>query len=178
MSNHRIRPKHSKAPRRGDWCAFWPVWALCGGLMLLSVIALASVYIADRPQKSDIPVVAMGKDQDLHLDMTKLNLRQLHLFEVRAAGQKARVVVQRTDDNTVHVGLASCSICYRSHNRHYAKNGQMMCGECNSQMNFETKDRKAGTNSCALVEVPHTKTDRDLTVLTRDVLAMAAKQPQ
>lgn len=177
MSNQRIR-KHSKTPRRGDWCTLWPVWALCGGLGLLFVFALAGVYIANLPQKSDIPVVAVGEGQDLHLDPAKLNLRQLHLFEVRAAGQKARVVVQRTDDNTVHVGLASCSICYRSHNRHYAKNGQMMCGECNSQMNFEAKDRRAGTNGCALVEVPHTETSSNITVLTRDVLAVAAQQPQ
>ncbi len=178
MSNHRIRPKHSKAPRRGDWCAFWPVWALCGGLMLLSVIALASVYIADRPQKSDIPVVAMSKDQDLHLDAAKLSPRQLHLFEVSASGQKAKIVVEMTDDKTVHVALASCRTCYRSHNRHYAKNGQMMCGECNSQMNFEVKDRKAGTTGCALVEIPHAETSSNITVLTRDVLAVAAQQPQ
>lgn len=144
----------------------------------LAVFAFVRIYIADLPQKSDIPVVAEGEGQDLYLDTAKLNLRQQHLFEISASGQKARVAVQRTDDTTLRVALASCRTCYRSRNRHYAKNGQMMGGECNSQMNFEAKDRKAGTNGCALVEVPHTETDPDLTVLTRDVRAMAAKQPQ
>jgi len=146
--------------------------------MLLFVFALSSVYISDRPQKSDISVVAVGEGKELRLDASNLTSRQLHLFEVSASGQKVRVVVQRTDDKTVRVALASCRTCYRSHDRHYAKNGHMMCGECNSQMNFETKDRKEGTDGCVLVEVPHAETNGNVAVLARDVLAAAAKQPQ
>ena len=121
MGNHLIYAKHPKALRRGDWYALWPVWALCAGLSLLLAFALAREYIADLPQKSDIPVVALGENRDLHLDTSKLNSRQFHLFEVSASGQKVRVVVQRTDDKAVRVALASCRTCYRSRDRHYAK---------------------------------------------------------
>lgn len=178
MSSHRIHPRHSKAPGRGNWYVLWPVWALCGGLALLFVFALASTYIAYRPQKSDIPVVAVGNGQDLHMDPQKLVPQQLHLFEVSSSGQKVKVVVQRTDDKAVQVALASCRTCYRSHDRHYVKNGQMMCAECNERMNFEAKGQKTGTNGCALVELPHTQTNGNITVLLRDVLAQAAKMPQ
>ena len=178
MSHHRIQTRPPKAPRRNDWFVFWPVWAICGGLALLFVFLLASVYVSYRPQKSDVPVVAVGDGQDLHLDRARLNSRQLHLFEVSSSGQKVKVVVQRMDDKTVQVALASCRTCYRSHDRHYVKNGQMMCAECNERMNFEAKGQKAGTNGCALVEIPHTQTSGNITVLLRDVLAQAARMPQ
>jgi uncharacterized membrane protein len=178
MSNHQIRVKRTKTPRHGDWYTLWPVWALCGGLLLLLVFGLGWVYVVNLPPKSDIPLVALGGGRDLHLDPSKLSSQQLHLFEARASGQKVKFVVERTQDKTVHVALASCRICYRSRDRHFAKSGQMMCGECNMPMNFESRDQKPGTNSCALVEVPHAETDRDITVLTSDVLAVAAKQPR
>ncbi len=178
MGHSRIKPKPSKAPRRYGWHELWPVWALCAGLLLLSAFFLTWEYVAYLPQKSDIPVVVLDRGRDLHLDPSKLVSQQLHLFEARASGQKVKFIIERTQDKTVHVALASCQACYRNRDRHFARNGQMTCGECNMPMTFESKDRKAGTNSCALVELPHTETDRDITVLTRDVLAMAAKQPQ
>ena len=178
MSNHHIRAKRLKMPQRGDWYALWPVWAICGCLLLLAAFGLVWQYVANLPQKSDMPVIALDGGRDLHLERGKLASQQLHLFEARASGQKVKYVVERTQDKTVRVALASCRICYRSRERHFTKNGQMMCGACNMPMNFESKDRKTGTNSCALVEIPHTETDRDITVLTRDVLAMAATQPQ
>ncbi len=178
MSNHHIRANRLKRPQRGDWYALWPVWAICGGLSLLAVFAFVWQYVAGLPQKSDIPVVALDSGRDLHLDPSKLGSQQLHLYEARASGQKVKFIVERTQNKTVHVALASCRTCYRSRDRHFVKNGQMMCGECNSQMNFEAKDRKAGTAGCALVEIPHTETDRDIAVLARDVLAQAEKQPR
>lgn len=175
MSHQRIRSKSSKAEKKRDWSAPWPVWGLCAGLLLLVAFALVWEYVAYFPQRSDIPVVVLSRGQDLHLDPSKLIPQQLHLFEVRASGQKVKFIVERTQNKTAHVALATCRICYRSRDRHYAKNGQMMCGECNGPMAFESKDRKPGTNSCTLAEIPHKETDRDLTVLASDALAEAAK---
>ncbi len=178
MSNHHIHAKRPKTPKRGDWYALWPVWALCGGLLLFVAFALVWQYIAGLPPKSDIPVVALEGGRDLHIDPSKVVSQQLHLFEARASGQKVKFIVERTQDNIVHAALASCRTCYRSRDRHYAAQGKMMCGECNMPMNFVSRGKQASTNSCALVEIPHAETDRDITVLTRDVLAMAAKQPR
>ena len=178
MSHHLIHAKHPKPPHRGDWYALWPVWALCAGFLLLVVFGLVREYVTDLPQKSDVPVVALGDGQDLHLDPDKLGPKQLHLFEASVSGRKAKFIVERTQDKTVHVALASCRTCYRSHDLHYVRKGQMICGECNVPMAFESKDGKAISNNCALAKVRHTETNRDVTVLARDVIAQAAKLPQ
>jgi uncharacterized membrane protein len=176
MSNHLIYAKHPKAPKWSDWYVLWPVWALCAGLLLMVAFALVWEYVAYLPPRSDIPEVALSHGRDLHLDPSKLIPQQLRLFEVRSWEQKVKFLVERTQDKTVHAALASCHTCYRSHDRHYAEHGQMICGECNGPMAFESKDRRPGANSCVLVEIPHTETDRDITVLARDVLSEAAKQ--
>jgi uncharacterized membrane protein len=178
MSNHHIHPKRLTTPKRGDWYALWPVWALCGGLVLLLAFGLGWEYVANLPPKSDIPVATLDDGRDLHMDPRKLVSEQLHVFEAHASGQKLKFIVERTQDNVVHAALASCKTCYRSRDRHYAAKGKMMCGECNMPMNFVTQGKQTSTNSCALVEVPHTETKENITVLVRDVLAQAAKMPQ
>ncbi len=176
MSHHpRIR---SKPPHGGDWRPFRPALALCSGLLLLVVYGFVRETIADRPPQSNVPVVVLGHDKVLHLDPTKLQPSQIHLFEADASGQKVKFIVERIQNNTIHVALASCRTCYRSRDRHYTRNGEMICSECNAPMAFEPKHSISGSRSCALVEIPHTETARDVAVLTRDVLAQAAKLPQ
>ncbi len=177
MSNHRIRVNRSKLPRRGDWYTLWPVWALCAVPILMLTFAAIREYRASLPQKSDVPLVALRDGQDLHIDAGKLNSGQLNLFEASASGQKVKFIVERTQNKSVHVALASCRACYHSHNPHYARKGEMICGKCNESMAFESKGQKAGTNNCTLPEIPHTETDRDVVVLARDVLAQAVKRP-
>jgi uncharacterized membrane protein len=135
-----------------------------------------SRYRSERPQKSDIPVIALGRD--LHLDPRELSTQQLHLFKVSVSGKKAEFIVRRTPDEVIHVALASCKACYRNHNSHYAKNGEMICGECKGAMFFESKGQKGDPNHCALAELPHSETDRELIVSSRVVLAETAKLPQ
>lgn len=178
MSNHGIGRKHRKPSRHGDWQVLWPVWAICTILLLFGAFVIVRVYREDSPQKSDIPVIALSEGQNLHLDQSKLRSPQLHLFEASASGQRVKFIVQRTPDQTVHVAVASCRACYRSRNSHYARNGEMICGQCKEAMDFEPKGRQANTNHCALVEVPHTESDGNVAVLVRDVFAQAAKLPQ
>jgi uncharacterized membrane protein len=178
MNNRRIHAKHRKTTYRGDWHALWPVWALCAVLLLFVGIVVFQEHRATLPQKSDIPVISLGDAQDLHLDRSKVSSPQLHLFEASASGQKVKFIVQRTQDNTIHVALASCRVCYHSRNSPYARKDEMVCGRCRQAMRFESKDQKAGTNTCALAEIPHTETDREVVVLARDVFAQVAKLPQ
>ena len=178
MSNHRIKNMHPGASSRNGWYVLWPVWAICAFLLSLGVFAVVREYRAELPKKSDVPVIAMSEGQDLRLDANKLNSRDLLLFEVSSSEEKVKIAVQRTDDKIVHFALASCRACYRNRDHHYAQQGQMMCGKCNMPMKFELKDQKADTNSCALVEIPHTEKDGNIAVLARDVLAQAQKVPQ
>ena len=178
MSHHRIKRVPSVSNSPGSWHVLWPVWAICSFLLLLGAFVAVREYQMDLPKKSDIPVVAVSEDHDLHLESSKLSSGELHLFEVRTSGEMVRVAVQRSGGGTVRVALASCRACYKNRDHHYAEKGKMMCGKCNMPMKFESNDRKAATNSCALVELPHTENDGDIAVLVRDVLALVHKLPQ
>ncbi len=177
MSSHRIKPAKQSLTSRETWHVLWPVWAICSVLLLFGVFVVVREYLMELPKKSDVPVVAVSDGQNLRLETNKLSLGKLHLFEVSTSGEKVKVAVQRAGDGTVHVALASCRSCYRNRDHHYAKQGQMMCGKCNMTMKFESKDQKADTNSCALVEIPHTETNGDIAVLTRDVIAQVGNLP-
>ena len=178
MSHHRIKRVPSVSNSRRTWHVLWPVWAICSFPLLLGTFVALREYQMELPQKSDIPVVVVSEGKDLHLGSNKLDSRDLYLFEVSSPGEKVKIAVQRTDDRTVHVALASCRACYRNRDHHYAKQGQMMCGKCSMPMKFESKNQKADTNSCALVELPHTEKDGNIAVSTVDVLARAQKLPQ
>lgn len=170
MGHSRIKPKPSKAPRRYGWRETWPVWALGGFFFLIIAVCLIQAYRVYGPQKSDVLVVALKPSQDLHLDAETLKPMQLHLFEANASGKKVRFIVERTQDNVIHVSLASCRVCYRSRDRHYVQKGEMICGECNGPMQFEGKNQKTPANTCALAEIPHKEIGRDLVVSVRDVI--------
>lgn len=132
----------------------------------------------ELPKKSDIPVVVVSEGHDLHLESSKLRSGELHLFEVSTSGEKVRVAVERSGGGTTHVALASCRACYKNRDHHYAEKGKMMCGKCSTPMKFESNGQKADTNSCALVELPHTEKDGNIAVLARDVLALVHRLPQ
>ncbi len=178
MSNHGINRKHPKPTRHGGWRVLWPAWAICTILLLFGAFVIVREYREDLPQKSDIPVIALSDGQNLHLDQSKLRSTQLHLFEVNASGKAVKFIVQRTPYQIVHVALARCKACYRNRVTHYARNGEMICGQCKESMYFESKGRQPRANHCALVEVPHEESNGDVAVLARDVLVQAEKQPQ
>lgn len=178
MSNHRIKVNHFKMHERGHSYMFWPLCLITAFLLLPIGFSVVREYLANRPQHSDIAPVSLGDGWDLHLDKSKLQNGQMHLFEASASGQKLLFLVQKTQDRTVHVALASCKACYHDRDSHYARKGQMMCGKCKEPMTFESGSQQATRNGCALPEIHHTETDREVTVLTNDVLAQAATAVQ
>lgn len=169
MSNSRVKSKRSNELRHYGWRETWPVWAVGGFFVLVIAFCLIQTYRVYGPQKSDVPIVALKPAQDLHLDTRGLGPQQLRLFEAKVSGEKVRFLVERTQGNAIHVSLASCRVCYRSRDRHYAQKGQMICGECNGPMPFESRGQNAPANSCALAEIPHREEGTDLMVSLSDV---------
>ena len=178
MSNSRISRKRARSSLNGGWRTLWPVWTLFTVLLLYGVGVFVGDHWAELPHKGDTPVISLAEDQDVHIDSHHLRSDQLHLFEAKASGQRAKFIIERTPDSVVHVALASCSACYRNRNSHYARKGTMICGQCKETMDFEAKGRQPRTDHCSLVEVSHTESDGGVAVLARDVLAQAAKIPQ
>ncbi|MBS1805545.1 MAG: DUF2318 domain-containing protein [Acidobacteria bacterium] len=174
MGHARIKPKHA-VTRQHHWYSHWPLWVLFGVFAALISISFIQMYRSEGPQKSDIQAVVLAAGQDLHIDPAELKPTELHLFEGSASGQKVKFIVRRTQDNVVHVSLATCRACYRSKNPHYVQKNEMMCGECNMPMRSESEKGAPGDTRCTLPEIPHTETAHDITVLIRDVLAQTAK---
>jgi uncharacterized membrane protein len=175
MSHSRTNSNRSKTNHCVRWNTFWPVWAVCAALISFCISGYVEVYFAERPQKSDIPVVSIGPGQDLRLDMGELSPGKLHLYEVSYKARRVQLVVQRTQDNAVHVALATCRACYRSKNPHYVRNGVMMCGKCETAMYYGSKLQRKGVNGCVLPEIPHTEGNGKVTILARDVFDQASQ---
>lgn len=175
MSNHRIKIEHHKSRHSADWYLFWPVCLIAAFLLLPVTLTFLGEYLENRPKHSDIAPVSIGDAHDLQLAKSSLRAGQMYLFEASASGRRVRFLVQQTQDKTVHVALASCMACYHNRDSHYAKKGQMICGKCKGPMTFESASQQANKNTCALPEIPHRETDHEVTVLTRDAIAQAAK---
>lgn len=178
MSYLRTKPRRPGTLNRLDWCPPWPVWAAGGFFLLISVVCLIQIERVYGPQKSDVPVTAVQPEPDLRLDTGKLKPMQPHLFQANVSGKTVRFVVERTRDNVVHVALATCSVCFRSRNPHYVRNGEMICGQCNGPMPFAPKGQTTVGHSCLLVEIPHRVINGELIVSMRDVIAQNSKLSQ
>lgn len=174
MGHARMKTKHEKI-RQHHWYSYWPLWLLFGLPAALTTAVLIQAYRSDGPQKSDTAPVVLADGQDLHLDPATLKPTELYLFEGSTSGQKVKFIVRRTQDNVVHVSLATCRACYRSKNPHYVQKNEMMCGRCNMPMRSETEKGAPGDTRCTLPDIPHTESAHNITVLIRDVLAQSAK---
>jgi len=162
MNRYRTKSKARDYSLRKDWRMFWPVLAILAVPLLLTALALVKTSWPVRPQK-----LLVG--QDLHLNISKLRPNQLHLFETNVSGQQVRFVVERMQDNTIHVALAACPFCYRERRSNRIQDGAVICSRCNGSMEFASTEVAANANSCDLSEIPHRVSARTLTVLARDV---------
>lgn len=170
MSHHRIKPK-SDISLRKNWRVFWPVLAVLAVPLLITVLVMVATFWAGHPQK-------LAANRDLQLDVVKLRVNQLHLFETSVSGEKVRFVVERTPDNTVHVAVAACKFCYRERRSNRVQDGVVLCARCNGSMNFESTKAGGHANSCDLSEIPHQETTRTITVLARDIAQTVTKLAQ
>ena len=105
-----IEVSNLKMHERGHSYMFCPLCLITAFLLLPIAFSVVREYLANRQQHSDIAPVSLGDQQVLHLDRSKLQAGQMHLFEVSASGQKLLFLVQKTQDKTVHVALASCKL--------------------------------------------------------------------
>lgn len=174
MNHNRTTIKRSKKQIRCGWRELWPVWAIGGFFLLLTVACLVHVYRVYGPQKSDVQAVSIRPDEYLRVTLAKLVLMQLHLYEVKASGGTVHFIVERTQDRIVHVALAACSVCLRSGNPNYTRKGKMICGRCNGPMPFTARGKATVAHICSLPEIPHKEINGELIVSMRDVLHRAS----
>lgn len=171
MSHHRIKPKPERYSLRKNWRIFWPVLAVFAFPILLIALVIVKTSWPYHSQK-----LAAGRD--LHLDIAKLRPNHLYLFEMSVSREKVRFVVERAQDNTIHVALAACPFCYRERRANRVQDGAVFCRRCNGSMDFAFTKTKERMNSCDLSEIPHQQTAQTLTVLARDIAQTVTRVAQ
>ncbi|MDT8069531.1 MAG: Fe-S-containing protein [Terriglobia bacterium] len=152
---------------------FWPLWALCGVLLLSLMYVFVRIYIDERPKGSDIAVVDIPETREIRLQTADFHLGELHLFHVSGTG--IILAVKRLKDWRVHAALSSCTVCSRQGHNSYAKRDQLFCGICNQPMRFENDTVAARTakNQCPLPEVPISEQGGTIVIASKDVLRIA-----
>ena len=171
MNRYRSKSKARDYSLRKDWRLFWPVLVILAVPLFLTALVIVKTSWPVRSQK-------LLAGQDLHLNIAKLRLNQLHLFETNVSGQKVRFVVERTQDNTIHVALAACRFCYRERRSNRIQDGAVICSRCNGSMDFVSAKTGRRTNSCDLSEVPHQQSTQTLTVLALDIAQTVTRLSQ
>lgn len=152
---------------------FWPVWTLCGVLLLFTVLAMVRVYIDERPKHSDIAAVDIPQTTEIQLQAADFRLGELRLFHV--AGTGIMLVAKRLQDLRVHAALSSCTACSRQGHVGFAKKNKMICGVCNQPMRFENDANAAriAKGQCPLPEVPLSEQGGTLVIAMKDMLRVA-----
>jgi uncharacterized membrane protein len=168
MSRHRIKSKPAGYSFRKNLQVFWPVMAILAVPLFLMAVVMVKTLWSEHPQ-------TLAGGRDIRLDIATLRPNQLHLFETSVSGEKVRFVVERTEDNTIHVALAACAFCYRDRRSNRVQDGAVFCDRCRSTMGFASAKPGGHAKSCDLVEIPHQQTAQTLTVLARDIAQMAAR---
>lgn len=151
----------------------WPVWALCGVLLLIPLYLLVRAYVDERPKESDIAVIDLPQSSEFQLHATDFPSGELHLFHLSGTG--ITLAVKRLADFRVHAALSSCTVCSRQGHRSYAKKDELFCGICNQPMRFEndTLAARSAKGQCPLPEVPVSEQGGTIVIAMKDVLKVA-----
>lgn len=151
----------------------WPVWAICGLLMLGILVMFLRMLPDKRPKHSDIAVVEIPDTAEVRFRTADFPTGELRLFRISGTG--VTLAAKRLEDRHVHVALSSCTVCSREGHKSYAKKNEMFCGVCNQPMRFDNDRVAAKTSSgqCPLPEIPISEKDGAVIIAMRDVLTVA-----
>ena len=96
------------------------------------------------------------------------------MCQIENTGRKMRFVVQRKRD-IVHVAAASCHACAQSKKSHFARKGELICGECKHPMRFEDIPAATSDERCAMPAIPYEQSGDMILIKSSDVKAVFGK---
>lgn len=102
----------------------------------------------------------------------------LRLFETSVSGQKVRFVVERMQDNTIHVALAACPFYYRQRRSNRVQDGAVICGRCKGPMDFAATKTAARAHSCDLSEIQPQQSGQTLIIQARGIAQAVTRLAQ
>ena len=120
--------RHSSNKGAADKLALWPMWALCGVLLLVIIAGITRAILDERPQPSDIAVVELPAASEIRFQSADFPTGELRQFRISGSG--VLLTVKRLVDGHVHAAFSSCKACSRQGRRSYARQNQLLCGVC------------------------------------------------
>jgi hypothetical protein len=163
----------AKTDSAGGRHPLWPVWAICGFLVLAFVAAITVMIFKERPKVSDIAVIDVPETSEIRFHAADFPAGELRLFRIPGTG--IILALKRLPDRHVHAALSSCTVCSREGHNGYARKNKMVCGICNQPMRFESDAIAAreAKNQCPLPEIPVSEERETIVIATKDVLRVA-----
>jgi uncharacterized membrane protein len=137
----------------------WGAWALLAGLLLVIWGGAAGIvwWMTRKASASDhLPAVTLEPEQDLVYDLWKLEPGQSRFFTYPSrSSERSRLLVNRDSDGVIRAAFATCTTCYSFRKQHYLKDGQFICGRCQTAMAIGGRnERMTPDKGCVAVPVP------------------------
>jgi len=160
----------------------WGAWALLAGLLLLVWGGAAGYgYWSFRKLTASdhLPEIALQANNDLVYDLSKLEPGQSRFFTYpTSSSDRSKVLVNRDSDGIVRAAFATCTTCYSFRGQHHLKEGQFMCGQCQTAMRIgDRNERMTADKSCVAVPVPFSVESNKVVVraqaITQGTIALA-----
>lgn len=165
--------KHRQVARNKGKYALWPVWALCSLLLVTIAVALTWMTLSERQKASDIAVVNLPDESEIHLKTADFQPGELRLFHV--FGTNIVLAVKRLSDGKLYAALSTCTTACSRQRHSYAKKNELICGMCNQPMRFagDQGTTAKATTRCPLPEVPIKDNAGEVLIATKSIVEVA-----
>lgn len=152
----------------------WRAWLILGGLLLVVWGGAAGFvwWSVRKASASDrLPAIELQANQDFTYDLSKLENGQTRFFTYPASSsERSRLLLNRDQDGKVRTAFASCTTCYSFRGQHHLKEGQFICGQCQTAMRIaDQKERVTSDKGCVAVPVPFSVEKDKVTVRSQDI---------
>ena len=136
----------------------WRVWAIIAGVLLAvwgGAAGFAFWSVRKASASDNLPAIVLQAGEDFVYDLAKLGPGQTRFFTYpTSSSERSKLLVQRDSDGVVRAAFASCKTCYSFRGQHYLKQGQFICGQCQSPMRVgDRNERMTLDKSCIAVPV-------------------------
>jgi len=154
---HRLGRKQQRIrelSRRG-----WRVWGLIAAFLLVAWGG-AGWYVIWQTRKAiasdNLPEIVVEAGRDFSYDLRQLEPGQSRLFTYPTnSSERSRLLVNRDAEGVLRAAFATCTTCYSFRKQHHLKEGQLICGQCQSAMRIgDPKERMTADKSCIAAPVP------------------------
>lgn len=137
----------------------WRVWGLLAGLLLAvwGSAAWFAIYQERKATASDhLPEIVLQAGENLVYDLAQLQPGQTRFFTYPTnSSERSKLLVNRDSEGVVRAAFATCTTCYSFRKQHHLKEGQLICGQCQSAMRIgDRNERMTADKSCIAVPVP------------------------